>query len=557
VEGSLPQPGQQPQPAAVARRATGADLRAALLAATDWLERNAAAINALNVFPVPDGDTGTNMALTMRAAVKDLGDEATIAGAAGDVAARIEYGALMGARGNSGVILSQLLRGFARSIQGQVDFDAVMLAEAFQAAAAMAYRAVIKPVEGTILTVAREAAEAAAAAARARNDLTHVIGETLAAARDSLARTPDLLDLLRQAGVVDAGGMGLVVLLEGVYRYQTGETGEPAAVAAAPPVDLAAVHAHHPEDYGYCTNFILRGERMPFEAIRAHLAATGQSVVVVGDERLIKVHLHTLDPGATLSYATRHGTLTQIKIDNMDEQRATFAARQPPPPAPPAAAEAPIAVLAVAAGDGFARILTSLGVSRVIAGGQTMNPSAADILGAIEAVPQEAVIVLPNNGNIVLAARQAAGLTRKRVEVVPSKSLPQGLAALLVFDPRASLADNAAAMTGALASVQTGEVTRAVRSVTLDGIQVRAGETIALLDDRLVAAAADGDQVMVRLLEAMQADQAELITVYFGQGIDEPQRERVRALLGERYPRQTLELLDGGQPHYDYIISVE
>ena len=353
------------------RRATGADLRASLLAAAAWMERQSAAINALNVFPVPDGDTGTNMALTMRAAVKDLADVATVADGAGDVAARIEYGALMGARGNSGVILSQLLRGFSRSLQGQVDFDGVMLAEAFQAGAAMAYRAVIKPVEGTMLTVAREAAEAAVVAAQRRNDLTYVVGETLTAARASLERTPELLEILRQAGVVDAGGMGVVALLEGIHRYQTGATTESiveAVAAASPGIDLAAVHADHPDDYGYCTNFMIKGEGMPYEAIRAHLAAAGQSVVVVGDERLIKVHLHTPDPGAALSYAGEHGALTQIKIDNMDEQRAAFEASQPGASAGPAIdMSAPVAVLAVAAGDGFARIFSSLGVSRVIA----------------------------------------------------------------------------------------------------------------------------------------------------------------------------------------------
>jgi len=540
------------------RRASGAELRAALLAATDWLEHHAASVNALNVFPVPDGDTGTNMALTMRGAVKDLADEATIANSAGDTAARIEYGALMGARGNSGVILSQLLRGFSRSLQGQVDFDGVMLAEAFTAAAALAYRAVIKPVEGTILTVAREAAARAVEAAREQNDLAYVVGETLAAARASLERTPDLLDLLRQAGVVDAGGMGLVVLLEGIHRYLTGEVGEPAAWAtmAAPAFDLAAVHAHHPDDYGYCTNFMIAGETLPYEAIRSHLAATGQSVVVVGDERLIKVHLHTLDPGGALSYAVQFGALTQIKIDNMDEQKAAFAAQRPTVPV--AEVEAPpIALLAVAAGDGFARILTSLGVGRVISGGQTMNPSAADILSAIEAMPQAEAIVLPNNGNIVMAARQAAELTAKRVEVVPSKSLPQGLAALLVFDAGASLADNAAQMTEALAGVRTGELTRAVRTVAIDGVQVRAGETIALLDDRLIVSTTDPDEALLRLLAAMGAAEAELITIYYGQGIDQGQRAHLQSLLAQRYPRQTLELLDGGQPHYDFILSVE
>jgi hypothetical protein len=541
-------------------------LRAALLAATVWLERQAASVNALNVYPVPDGDTGSNMALTMRAAVRELTDGTGTPSTVGELAARVEYGALMGARGNSGVILSQILRGFARGLHGKADFDALELAEALAAASAMAYKAVITPVEGTMLTVARETAEAARVAARRRNDLRYVVGEALAAARASLARTPELLDLLRRAGVVDAGGQGLVVLLEGVYGHLTGELkieadAEPAAV---PVIDLAAVHAFHPDDYGYCTNFMIRGEGgegMPYEEIRAHLAAQGHSAVIVGDERLIKVHLHTLHPGAAMEYALQFGSLSQIKIDNMDEQRAEFAKSQPPAPAPPAAPtaapETPIALLAVASGEGFARILTSLGASRIITGGQTMNPSAEDILRAVEAVPQQEVIVLPNNGNIILAARQATGLTSKRLAVVPSKSLPQGIAALLAFVPTAGLAENEAAMTAALDGVRTGELTRSVRSVELDGVPVRTGEVIALLDDRIVAAAAEVEPALLALLEAMQADGAELITLYYGQGVDEAARERTRALIAQHYPALAIELHEGGQPHYDFIISIE
>ncbi|MCC6629077.1 MAG: DAK2 domain-containing protein [Chloroflexi bacterium] len=539
------------------RRSTGADLRAALLAATVWLEHHAAAVNALNVFPVPDGDTGTNMALTMRAAVKDLEDEAMLASGAGDIAARIEYGALMGARGNSGVILSQLLRGFSRTLDGLIEFDGLQVAEAFRNAATMGYRAVIKPVEGTMLTVAREAAEAGITAAAECNDITVVTAAVLAEARASLARTPDHLEILRQAGVVDAGGMGLVVLLEGIHRYQTGQTTAPAAAVATPVIDLVAIHAHHPDDFGYCTNFVIRGQAMPYDAIRAHFAATGHSVAVAGDERLIKVHLHTLDPGAALSYATGHGALTQIKVDNMDDQRAAFEGQAVVPAAIAAPAVGTTALLAVAAGDGFARILTSLGVRQVIAGGQTMNPSAAEILAAIEASPEPEAIVLPNNGNIIMAARQAADLATKPVRVVPSRSLPQGMAALLAFRPGAPLVDNATVMTAAMVGVHTGEVTGAVRSVTLDGVAVRAGDTIALLDDRLIAATVSVDEALLALLAAMDAAAAELIAVYCGQSVTASQRARVRDLIAVEYPQQTLELLDGGQPHYDFVISVE
>jgi DAK2 domain fusion protein YloV len=503
------------------------------------------------------------MALTMRAAVQEFETRGHASRTAGEVAARVEYGALMGARGNSGVILSQIVRGFSRTIAGKDDFDGRELAEALREASHLAYRAVLKPVEGTMLTVARETADAALAAAQERNDLVHVLGEALEAARASLRRTPDLLDLLRQAGVVDAGGQGLVVLLEGLYHYATGDLGNTRVdeLDAAPALDLAAVHAHHPDDFGYCTNFMIGGQAMPYDQMRAHLAGLGHSAVIVGDERLIKVHLHTLHPGAALEYALQFGALSQIKIDNMDEQKAEFTRQQPPAvPATAAArplATVPIALLAVASGEGFARLLTSLGVSQVISGGQTMNPSAKDILTAIEAVPQQEVIVLPNNGNIVLAARQAADLTGKRVEVVASRSLPQGLAAVLAFSDTAGLTDNAAAMRAALAGVKTGEITRAVRDVELHGVSVRAGEVIALLDDAIIASDPDPDAALRALLAAMGAADAELITAYTGQAVDEPLLERLRSLVRRDYPNQELEVLAGGQPHYDFILSVE
>ena len=548
-------------PSGVGRRCTAAELRACLLAATAWLERQADTLNALNVFPVPDGDTGTNMALTMQAAVRDLQDEGAMPASTAEVAARVEYGALMGARGNSGVILSQILRGFARGLHGRRDFDALELAAAFQQAAAMAYKAVIKPVEGTMLTVAREAAEAALVAARTRNDLVYVLGETLTAARASVRRTPELLDRLREAGVVDAGGQGVAVLIEGAYFFAIGETptADPAAADVTLP-DLTAVHEHHPDDYGYCTNFMITGEAMPYEAIRAHLADIGHSAVIVGHERLIKVHLHTLHPGEALEYALQFGALSQIKIDNMDHQRAEFERQQATPPAEPAPdAEpaAPIAVLAVSSGEGFSRIFTSLGAGGIITGGQTMNPSAEAILKAVQAVPQREMIILPNNENIVLAARQAAELSDKQVEVVATRTLPQGLAALLAFSPEASLADNVAAMRAASEGVMTGEITRASRSVELQGVQVHEGEIMALLDDQIVTSTADADAALLALLKAMAADQAELITLYYGQSIDPAMLEHVTDLVAQHFPDATLELLDGGQPHYDFIVSVE
>lgn len=551
-------------------RCSGSQLRSALLAATRWLEHQAAQVNALNVFPVPDGDTGTNMALTMRAAVDQLEHESADRHSVGELLRGVEHAALMGARGNSGVILSQILRGLARALRDKVDFDALELAEALRHAELMAYRAVIKPVEGTMLTVIREMAEAAQAAAHHKNDLRYVIGETLIAARAAVRRTPELLDLLRQAGVVDAGGQGLLVLFEEMLLHVIGGrasdvTPRSADAPTTVAVNLSALHHGPDDDYGYCTNFMIRGQEMPFETIRAYLAADARSVVIVGDERLIKVHLHTLDPGWALSYAVKFGDLTQVKIDNMDDQHAAFADAASRPAAPSTTNDAvaaqttmaPIARLAVASGAGFEEILRSLGVDRVIAGGQTMNPSAADLLTAIEAVPQASVIVLPNNGNIMMAARQAAELATKEVVVIPTKTVPQGIAALLAFQMTADLATNAATMEAALAGVQTGEVTRAVRSVELDGVSIKSGDIIAVLDDRVIAAVGDVMSAVLHLLVAMGANAASLVTLYAGEAIEPAMVEAVQAAIASTYPALEIEVLDGGQPHYDLILTVE
>ena len=540
----------------------GRQLRACFLAATIWLERRSAMLNSLNVFPVPDGDTGTNMALTMRTAVRALSDEATASEPASSIASTVEQGALMGARGNSGVILSQLLRGFARALKDRDDFDGRDLAEALREAADMAYKAVIKPVEGTMLTVARETAEAAVAAARERNEAVYVLEQALVAARESVRRTPEKLDLLRQAGVVDAGGQGIVVLLEGVHQHVTGaviEIDEPAT--PAPSFDPAAVHEQHPDEYGYCINFMVTGENMPYEEIRAQLAGMGQSAVIVGHESLIKAHLHSERPGEALEYAVRFGALSQIKIENMDLQHADLEKQSlddgRAATINQAATTHGIGVLAVASGDGFERILLSLGASGVVRGGQRMNPSAEEIVRAIEALPQREVILLPNHGTIVMAARQAASLTSKRVEILATKTMPQGITALLNFSPDRSLDENCEMMGEAATQAKTGEVTRAVRSVEIHGVRVEAGQIIAVLDDKVVAAVEQADIALRKLLEAMAAGECEIISVYCGQGVDRAAQERVSQNLAEIYTDQAIEVHYGGQPYYDFIVAVE
>ncbi|HEX5506109.1 MAG TPA: DAK2 domain-containing protein [Thermomicrobiales bacterium] len=547
----------------------GAGLLAACEAAGALLARHAEAINALNVFPVPDGDTGKNMLLTMRAAL-EAARAAYAAGetGAGAVAARVARGALLGSRGNSGVILSQILRGLARGLGAADTFDGARLAAALREAAATAYRAVQQPVEGTMLTVIREAAEAAEAAVGRERDLppAAVLDRALTAARSALARTPDLLPRLREAGVIDAGGQGVVTLLEGAAAWAHGEPLPEAAATTAPaaPGDrLAAFLADHEDDeFGYCTNLMLLarpGDRLDFPLVRGRLLALGASGVVSGDEELVKVHIHTEHPGAVLEEALRWGELSEIRIDNMNAQVRGVAAGQPVAMAALPAADGASGprVVAVASGAGLTAVLRGLGATAIVAGGQTMNPSTEELLRAVEALPGDEVLLLPNNPNVLLSARQVAGLTAKRVVVVPTRSVPQGIAALAAANFDAGLDDNAAAMTAALAAVRSGEVTRAVRDATIDGVSVTAGEVIGLLDGVLCCSGPTLPAVLLDLLDRMDAPAAELITLYRGAATGEEDAARVLELLAARYPAAAIELVDGGQPHYEFLVSVE
>ncbi len=543
----------------------GPTLRAALAAATAWLEQNAERINALNVFPVPDGDTGSNMWLTMQSAVAEanrVAPEAT----AGAVARAASHGALMGARGNSGVILSQILRGVARALDDRPTFGAAELAAALTEGAATAYKGVIRPVEGTILTVAREAAESASQAARDGADLLQTLAHAVQAAKESLARTPTLLPVLAEAGVVDAGGQGYLAVLEGLWRHFRGE--EQTETATAPSATDKPVVAE--ATYGYCTEFIVRGENVDEEELRRAIASMGDSVLVVGEPGLIRVHVHTFDPGAVLSFALRHGTLHKIKIDNMQEQHREYLLGRPPEAAPtqqtkaePAHDESAgrqqrdVALVAVASGNGLTEVFRSLGATIVVHGGQTMNPSTGELLQAVESAPAQAVVLLPNNANIVSTAQQVLPLSTKRLVVVPTQTLPQGVAALMAFNYEADLEANAEAMERAAEQVRTIEVTRAIRAARVDGLQVREGDAIALVDGRLVSTGAELDGVVFAALAAGGIEQAELVTIYFGEGSSRQEADSLATRIEEQWPGRTVEVVDGGQPHYPYIISLE
>src|SRR5436309_12194743 len=420
----------------------GQDLKKALLAGAAWLEEHREAINALNVFPVPDGDTGSNMSATMQAAIRGIAESNETS--AGVIAAKLAHGALMGARGNSGVILSQTLRGVAQGLENKKTFAAPDLAVALEEASRLAYRAVLKPVEGTILTVVRESAEAAKISAERGDDLVGQMQEVVIAARMSVARTPDLLPLLKQAGVVDAGGQGFCTILEGIWRYVRGEAGGemitlPAAGKAAAPLLTQAAEPHVKkgrvtveEEFGYEVVFLLRGKQLDVESIRQTIIDMGGvSTVVAGDEKMLKVHTHTLTPGKILDYGVGLGSLLDINIENLQEQSLTYAAESAAEHADePLPETASIAIVSVVSGAGFEDVFRSLKVSTIVPGGQTMNPSIEELLAAVEASPSQQVILLPNNGNVILSAQQVVGLTQKEVYVVPSDTPPQGIAAM-------------------------------------------------------------------------------------------------------------------------------
>lgn len=526
-----------------------------------WLRQHQEEINALNVFPVPDGDTGTNMVLTMQSAWEEVAgvDENNV----GKVIHRVAHGALMGARGNSGVILSQIWRGMARHLDNKEWLTASDLAAALEEGVRTAYKGVIYPVEGTILTVAREAAEEASLAAGRTTDLSVVLERAVRRAWDALARTPDLLPVLAEAGVVDAGGQGLCVILEGMMRALRGEMmGEPAAVTATVTAPAFAAEAVPEEEYGYDVQFLIVGRNLDVEAIRREIDAMGTSTLVVGDSETVKVHVHVPDPGVPLSYAVRLGSLRDVVVEDMQAQYREFVrAREQARPAPATmvsgAPPREIGVVAVVSGDGLEKVFMSLGASAVVPGGQTMNPSTEEILRVVESLPTPKVIILPNNGNIILAARQAQELSRKEVAVVPTCNIPQGVAALMAFNYQADLEENARAMARAMEAVRMGEVTTATRDAKLNGVTVRQGQVIGLEDGQLVVSEDTVDKVVEALMDRMGVADLEIVTLYYGADVRQEEAEALAARLQEKYPDQSFEVVYGGQPHYFYIISAE
>lgn len=536
------------------RTCDGEAFKQALEASTAWLERKVEAINLLNVFPVPDGDTGTNMFLTMQAALEEIARSPDRSLSA--VTRNAAHGALMGARGNSGVILSQLLRGLAKVLDKEETLNVANFAAAMKEASLTAYRGMIKPVEGTILTVAREAAEAATAAAAAeRDDISYVLKRTVAAAKESVARTPSLLPVLKEAGVVDAGGQGLFTILEGALRFAHGEeVGEPSIIEAATRPEIPTE-----KEYGYEAMFILNGENLNVEEIKEAIAAMGDSVLVVGDSKKVKVHIHTPEPDRPLSYAAKLGTLTQISVENLQEQYREFVHRKTErePKIEPPKEIGDIAVVAVITGEGLTRVFESLGVDAVVPGGQTMNPSTEEILKVIDALPVDEVIVLPNNTNVIMTAQQAQKLSAKKVAIVPTENIPQGVGALLAFNRKAGLEANVEVMEKAAKEIQTGEVTTAIRSTQIKGIRVKKGELIGLLNGSLVVSGKKMEEVVQKLLHQMEAERHEVITIYYGDPVSQIQAEQLTHEIRQRYPEQEVELVAGGQPHYHCILSVE
>jgi uncharacterized protein len=545
----------------------GQGLKRLVEASLLWLRYHQPAINALNVYPVPDGDTGTNMLLTMQSAWREV--EHSPEDNVGKVAQLVAHGALMGARGNSGVILSQLWRGFARSLDSKPKFGALDLVHGLREASETAYKGVLRPVEGTILTVSRAIADAAEAAQPDNENLLYLLEYMVEAAREAVANTPNLLPVLKQAGVVDSGGQGLAVIIEGMLRYLHGESLDASRDRVAEiAVDLkekvpagAGIDAGDvAQGYSYDVQCLIKGQGMNVEAARAHIGAIGLSTLVVGDAETIKVHVHVPRPSDVLAYAETLGRLHDVVIEDMAAQYQQFLVGRTAPPIQNSTYNlkpGDIATLAVAPGEGLTRVFHSLGTTAIVPGGQTMNPSTEDFVKLLQAIPTDRAILLPNNSNVVMAARQAAEICKKQVLVVPSKTIPQGIAAMLAFNDQRDLETNGHAMEAATYHVKTGEITTATRAIEYNGVKVEEGHIIGLLNDELTAANETIEETLWTLLEQMEAANLEIITLYFGNGITLNAAEELGALVEEKYPQLEVEIVEGGQPHYYYIISAE
>ena len=542
-----------------------------VLMGANHLSNQSQMIDSLNVFPVPDGDTGTNMNLTMTSGAKEV--EKVTEDHVGEVAASFAKGLLMGARGNSGVILSQLFRGFSKSVEGKESLTVNDLGEALEAGVETAYKAVMKPVEGTILTVAKDAAKQGTTTAKNTEDVIEFVEEVLKEAKASLNRTPDLLPVLKEVGVVDSGGQGLVTVYEGFLASLKGEE-LPQTSTAAPSIDEMVSAEHHKmhqdfmntEDieFGYCTEFMVKFEEdklkdHPFdeEEYRNTLSEQGDSLLVVSDDDVVKVHIHTEYPGEAMTIGQKYGSLINIKIENMREQHTSIIGEKPKKEEKPAK-KIPLGIVTVAMGDGIKEMFESLGATVVIEGGQTMNPSTQDIVEAVQQANAENVLILPNNKNIVMAAEQACELVEFPAKVVPTKTVPQGMSAMLMFNPEGELEANQAEMTEATNHVKTGQVTYAVRDTSIDGKTIEEGNFMGIQDGDIEAVNPDKMETVKELLKNMiDEEENEILTILQGEEATEEEVQAIESFIEEEYDEIEVEIHKGNQPIYSFIFSVE
>ncbi|MEI4788966.1 DAK2 domain-containing protein [Bacillus sp. FJAT-53060] len=554
------------------RNLDGRSFAKMILAGAHHLSQNAQIVDALNVFPVPDGDTGTNMNLSMTSGAKAV--EETNTDHIGKVGVALSKGLLMGARGNSGVILSQLFRGFSKNIEQKEAIDAKEFALALQAGVDTAYKAVMKPIEGTILTVAKDAAKKAVAVSATEDQIDHVLELTIEEAKASLDRTPDLLPVLKEVGVVDSGGKGLLCVYEGFLASLRGEE-LPPKTASLPTLKELVSAEHHKSaqshmntediEFGYCTEFMVKFEddKQSFEenAFRENLSEFGDSLLVVSDETLAKVHIHAEQPGEVLTYAQRYGSLINMKIENMRDQHSSIVNEEKDhssaAPKAPAAEKQRFGVVSVAMGEGIADLFKSIGASVVIEGGQTMNPSTEDIVKAIENIHAETVFILPNNSNIVMAAKQAATVSSREVIVIPTKTVPQGMSAILSLNETASNKDNEAAMLEAIDYVKSGQITFAVRDTQIDGIDIAKDDYMGLFNGKITLTAKNQLDAAKELLSQMVTEDDEIVTIIKGEDASSEEMEALEAFIEETFEDVEVEVHDGRQPLYSYIFAVE
>ncbi|MGT2930375.1 DAK2 domain-containing protein [Streptococcus dentasini] len=542
-------------------------------AAATRLGNQAEYVNSLNVFPVPDGDTGTNMGMTIENGAKAVADQpASTVGGVGQI---LSKGLLMGARGNSGVITSQLFRGFGQAIKDLEELDGKALANALQAGVEVAYKAVMKPVEGTILTVSRGAAISAMRKSETTNDATEVMRAALDGAKAALAKTPEMLPVLKEVGVVDSGGQGLVFIYEGFLSALTGEYMASEEFQATPANMTEMINAEHhksvaghvaTEDiqYGYCTEIMVALRQGPtyvkdfdYESFRNYLNELGDSLLVVNDDEIVKVHVHTEDPGLVMQEGLKYGALVKVKVDNMRGQHEAQLKKEEALEAPVQTEKKEYGLIAVAAGNGLAEIFKSQGVDYVISGGQTMNPSTEDIVKAIESVNADNILILPNNKNIFMAAQSAAEVVDVPAAVVESRTVPQGLTSLLAFNPENNLEDNVAAMSASLSEVVSGSVTLAVRDTTIDGLEIHKDDILGMVDGKILVSNPDMEAALLATVDKMINEDSEIVTIYIGEDGNQELAEKLAEILEAQNEDIEVELHEGNQPVYPYIMSVE